>query len=136
LPTGEQKLDGEQALLFARHRQNPRIPEPGSTSEDGDRIRRNHQLIKAMFEQAEQMESEELMDTVNMIDNKFYTSLDDWDILEMLNLVYYSDLDELETAVLPGKGKEAYQEKIEDYTYYFYLDHEETGRILKDFGLK
>lgn len=136
LPTGLQRLDGEEALLFARHRQNPRIPEPGSTSEDGDRIRRNHQLIKAMFEQAEQMESEELMDTVNAIDNKFYTSMDDWDILEMLNLVYYSDLDELETAVLPGEGKETYQERLEDYTYYFYLDHEETGRILADFGLK
>ncbi len=136
IPTGLQRLDGEQALLFARHRQNPRIPEPDSTSEDGDRIRRNHQLIKAMFEQAEQMESEELLDTVNALDNKLYTSLDDWDILEMLNLVYHGDLDELETAVLPGEGKETYQERLEDYTYYFYLDHEETGRILRDFGLK
>ena len=136
LPTGLQRLDGEQALLFARHRQNPRIPEPGSTSEDGDRIRRNHHLIKAMFEQAEQLESEELLDTVNALDNKLYTSLDDWDILEMLNLVYHGDLDELETAVLPGEGKETYQERLEDYTYYFYLDHEETGRILRDFGLK
>ncbi len=130
LPTGLQRLDGEQTLIYARHRQNPRIPEPGSTSQDGDRVRRNQQLVKAMFNQAKSMESEELMKLIDRVDEKLYTSLDDWDIVDLLNLLYHRDLDEMETAVIPGEGKLVFEERIEGDVYYFYPDPEETAEIL------
>lgn len=136
LAGGLQRLDGEQALTYARHRQNPRIPEPGSTSQDGDRVRRGQRLLMAMFEQARTMETDTLMEIFDQLDNNLNTSLEDWDILDLMNLIYHREPDEIETAVLPGKGEMVFQERIERDIYYFFLDVEETDRILEELGLK
>ncbi len=136
LPTGLQRLDGEQALVYARHRQNPRIPEPGSTSQDGDRVRRNQRLLKAMMEQCKTMGSDELMHVVEQLDNKFYTSLDDWDILDMINILYNRNPDEIETFIMPGEGERVYQERIERNIYYYFLDFDSCDMILEELGLK
>lgn len=136
LPTGLQRLDGEQALIYARHRQNPRIPEPGSTSQDGDRVRRNQRLLKAMMEQCKTMGSDELMHVVEQLENRFYTSLDDWDILDMINILYNRDPNEIETIVMPGEGEMVYQERINRDIYYYFLDFDACDNILEELGLK
>ncbi len=136
LPTGLQRLDGEQALVYARHRQNPRIPEPGSSSQVGDRVRRNQRLLKAMMEQCKTMGSDELMHVVEQLENKFYTSLDDWDILDMINVLYNRDPEEIQTLVMPGEGERIYQEKIDRDIYYYFLDFEACDAILEELGLK
>lgn len=136
LPTGLQRLDGEQALVYARHRQNPRIPEPGSTSQDGDRVRRNQRLLKAMMNQCKTMGSDELMYVMDQLENKFYTSLDDWDILDMINVLYNRDPEQIETIVMPGEGELVYQERIDQDIYYYFLDYEACDKILGELGLK
>jgi len=135
LPTGVQLLSGEEALIYARHRSNPRIAEAGSTTQDGDRVRRNQRLLKAMFDQCKTMETDELMDIVDQLEEKLYTSLDHWDILDLINLIYNQDPDKVQTVVLPGEGKLFYQERIENDVYYYFLDLEESKKILGELGL-
>ncbi len=136
LPTGRQHLYGEQALIYARHRQNPRIPEPGSTSQDGDRVRRNQNLMAAIFEQGKKLDSQEILAIVEELDENLYTSLQDWDILELVNVMYNHDPETLNTVVLPGEGDELYQEHVNRNIYYYFLDFEETDRILQELDLK
>ncbi len=135
LPTGDQHLSGEQALTYARHRSNPRIPEPGSTTQDGDRVRRNQRLLKALLNQCKTLETNELLDIIDQLDEKLYTSLDDWDILDLFNLAYNQDPDKIETVVLPGKGEIIYQERIDKDVYYYFLDLEESFKTLQELGL-
>ena len=136
LPTGHQLLMGEQALIYARHRQNPRIPEPGSTSQDGDRVRRNQNLLKAILEQCKTLESDELLAVVDQLENKLYTSLDDWAILELANILYNRDTSTIKSVVLPGEGKMVYQTRTENDVYYYFLDFAESNIILQELGLK
>ncbi len=136
LPTGLQQLDGKQALIYSRHRQNPRIPEPGSASQHEDRVLRNQHLLKGMLEQCKTMETEQLMKVTEQLDDKLYTSLEDWDILDLLNLLYNQDPEGMETAVLPGEGEIIYQERIDSKTYYYFPDFEETDHLLQRLGLK
>ena len=136
LPVGLQHLSGEEALVYARHRQNPRIPEPGSTSEDGDRVRRNQRLLKALLEAAKEKETDELLNIVKQLEENFFTSLDDWDLLELLNILYNRDLEGMQTAVLPGEGERVYQERIEREIYYYYLDYEASDLLLQELGIK
>lgn len=135
LPTGIQLLSGEQALIYARHRSNPRIAEAGSTTQDGDRVRRNQRLLKAVFNQCKELETDELMNIVDQLEEKLYTSLDDWDILDLINRLYNQDPDKVKTVVLPGEGKLVYQERIENNVYYYFLDLEESNKILGELGL-
>jgi len=135
LPTGRQRLDGSQAIIYARHRMNPRIPEPGSSSQDGDRVRRNQLLIEAILEQSRSKSDEQLLNIFEQLEDKICTSLEYWDIFELINLLYHSDQQELHTYVLPGKGQMVYQELIDKEVYYFILDDEGTAQILKEWGL-
>lgn len=136
LPIGRQRLNGEQALIYARHRQNPRIPEPGSDSQHGDRIRRNQKLLRAILEQCKTLDSNELLQIADQLEDSLYTTLDDWDILDLANVLYNRDLDEIESIILPGTGERVYEEQINTEIYYFFLDFEKTDLILGELGLK
>lgn len=136
LPTGRQRLNGEQALVYARHRQNPRIPEPSSDSQHGDRIRRNQKLLKALLEQCKTLESNELIKIAEKLEDKLYTTLDDWDMLALVNILYNRDLQKIESIILPGEGKSVFEEQINTDIYYFFLDFEKTDLILGELGLK
>ncbi len=136
MPSGLQRLDGRQALTFACHRMDPRIPEPGSTSQDGDRVRRNQVLLQAILEESRNRSDEELLDLFEQLDDKICTSLEYWDIFELINLLYYSDPEELQTYVLPGEGEMVYQELIDQEVYYFMLDEAGSEQILKKWGLR
>lgn len=136
LPTGRQRLDGEQALIYARHRQNPRIPEPGSTNQDGDRVRRNQRLLKALLEQCKTLETDQLMAIMEELDDHLHTSMEDWDILDLANLLYNRDTEAIETVVLPGEGELVFQELIEQEIYYYFIDFEESDLVLQELGLK
>ena len=46
------------------------------------------------------------------------------------------NIEEVVTIVLPGSFEEVYQEQIDDYTYYYVLDHDEIEKVLQGFGLK
>ncbi len=136
LPAGLQRLDGEQALIYARHRQSPRIPEPGSTSQHGDRLRRNQRLLKAILKQCKTLETDELMDIYNQLDDKLNTSMEDWDILDLINVLYNRNPDDINTVILPGEGERVYQERIDKDVYYYFLDFEKSNEILQELGLK
>ena len=136
LPTGLQRLNGNQALIYARHRQNPRIPEPGSESQAEDRVIRNQRLLKAILEQGKTLESEELESIIEGIEDRLYTNMDSWDILALANVMYNRDLDEMRSVILPGKGEIVKPELIDQETYYYYLDFEQTDTIMRELGLK
>ncbi len=136
LPTGLQRLEGSQALVYARHRQNPRIPEEGSTSQAGDRVLRNQRLLKAILEQCKTLGTDELLFIVGQLDDKVCTTMEDWDILDMANVLYNRDPGEIETVILPGEGERVYQERIDSEMYYYFLNFEETDIILRELELK
>ena len=136
LPTGLQRLNGEQALIYSRHRQNPRIPEPGAEDQAADRVIRNQRLLKAILEQGKSLDSDKILEIIEDLENKFYTSMDDWTILELANILYNQGLDDMKSVILPGEGVMVYQERIDNETYYYYLDFTETDLILQELGLK
>jgi polyisoprenyl-teichoic acid--peptidoglycan teichoic acid transferase len=136
LPTGLQRLNGDQALIYARHRQNPRIPEPESASQAEDRVIRNQRLLKAILEQGKTLESDELEIIIEGIEDRLYTSMDSWDILALANVMYNRDLDAMRSEILPGEGEIVKPERIDHETYYFFLDFEKTNAILQELGLK
>ncbi len=136
LPTGLQRLNGDQALIYARHRQDPRIPEPGSASQAEDRVIRNQRLLKAILEQGKTLENDELESIIEGLEGRIYTSMDSWDILALANIMYNHDLDEMRSIILPGEGEIVKPERIDQETYYFYLDFEKTNAILQELGLK
>lgn len=138
LPTGLQRLTGKQALTYARHRQNPRIDMPGSASHDGDRVRRNQLLLKAIIQQCKTFDLSELEAMLDMLEDHLHTSLDywDWDILDLANILYNRDPETIQTIVLPGSGDRIYQSRIDRDVYYYFLDLEESDRILRELQLK
>lgn len=136
LPPGIQRLSGPQALIYARHRQNPRIAEPGSTSQDGDRVLRNQRLLQAILEQGKTFDSGDILIINDQLGDKFHTSMDDWDILALANIFYNRDPDQIRTVVLPGEGALAYQEELGQEVYYYFLDYLECDSILQELGLK
>lgn len=136
LPPGMQTLDGQQALTYARHRSNPRIQEPGSESEDGDRIRRNQHLFQAVLERCKELEEDELNDVYENVQDNLHTSLDDWDLMTIVNIYYHTDPSDMTTAILPGKPVYIEEKIGVEPTYYYLLDEEKTDHLLKDLGLK
>ena len=136
LPTGTQILDGRQALTYARHRSNPRITEPGSDSEDGDRILRNQRLLQAVFKRLKELNEDELLTVYENIQDNIHTNLDDWDLMTMANIYYHTDIAEMNTVILPGEPVDLLEEGSEEPTYYYMPDWENTDQILKDLGLK
>ena len=139
LSAGLQRLDGRQAFFYARYRGNSpenRIPEPGSPGKDGDRIRRNQKLLKALFEQGRSLKFLELASILKQVPEKVHTSLDVWDMAALAPSVKNINADQLVTIVLPGEFKEVYVEEIDEYTSYFYVDYEKTAAILGGFGLR
>jgi LCP family protein required for cell wall assembly len=136
LPVGLKRLNGAQALIFARHRQDPRIPEPSSDSQAEDRVIRNQRLLKAIFDQCKSLETDQILAIADRFDNGLYTSLEDWDLLDLANILYNRDPEEIRTVTLPGSGDVVYQDRIEKETYYFFLDTGETDIILRELGLK
>jgi LCP family protein required for cell wall assembly len=136
LTPGQRRLSGEEALIFARHRKNPRIPEPGSLSSDGDRVRRHHQLLQAILTQCKTLTTDKLMDVYDSLDNKLYTNMDDWDLLDLANILFNRDPRLLEQIVLPGEVKIVHEENINTDVEYYFLDFAECDRILTELGLK
>mgnify|MGYP002152428035 CR=1 FL=1 len=134
LPTGTQTLDGEQALSYVRHRSSPRIPEPGSSSEDGDRVRRNMRFLQAILEQCHELSEEELNNIYDQLEESIHTSLDDWDLMILANIYYHTDPSETMMMVLPGEPTEL--EENGESTYYFMLDEQRTAEILAGMGLR
>lgn len=136
LKAGWQKLNGKQALFYSRHRQNPRIPEPGAEDQAADRVIRNQRLLKALLMQAKNLSGDEMLGIVEDLDENLCTSMDDWTILELANVLYNAGPDEMKTILLPGHGELAYQSRIDNATYYYYLDFEACDSILQEWGLK
>ena len=140
LPTGLQRLDGDQAFFYARYRggtsNHTRIPEPGSQDAASDRAFRNQRLLKAILVQCLTLEADELIDIAEELNNKVNTSLDDWDIIELINLLYNQGPQKIDMIVLPGEEQIVYQERINKDTAYFFLDLEECDIILQELGLK
>lgn len=136
LQGGTQTLNGEQALLFARHRQHPRIPEPGSLSEDGDRIIRNQQLLKAVLERCRTLSADELLSAYEMLEDDLHTNMTDWDLLELINIFYNSEQQTVSQAVLPGTLKKVYENVIEKDIEYYFLDEAASAEILTNLGIK
>ena len=136
LTPGRQHLTGEEALIFARHRSNPRIPEPGSLSTDGDRIRRHHQLLKAMFLQLGTLSANELLELLEKADQKIHTNMDYWEMLFFASVFYEQDPSLTETAVLPGELKTVYEDHLDQELEYFFLDLAECNKLLRDLGVK
>ena len=140
LPTGLKSLNGEQAYFYARYRggmQNyPRIPEPGSQDAVSDRVFRNQRLLKAILDQCLTLEADELIDIAEELKNKVNTSLEDWDIIELVNLLFNQSPQKVEMVVLPGEEQIIYQERINKDIAYFFLDFMECDKILQELGLK
>lgn len=136
LTPGRQHLSGEEALIFARHRKNPRIPEPNSISEDGDRVRRNQRLLQAVLEQCKTLTTDEIIAIYNQLDENLHSNLDDWELLTMANLFFNQDPQEMNLIVLPGELRIVYEEIIEQDIEYFFLDEAESDKILTELGLK
>lgn len=136
LPTGWQRLSGRQALAYSRHRQNPRIPEPGAEDQAADRVIRNQRLMKAILKQGKSLSSDEILTIVENLDDNLCTSMDDWTILELSNILYNLGLEEMQTIILPGQGETVFQKRIDNETYYYYLDFAKTDQILQELGLK
>ncbi|MDW7730600.1 MAG: LCP family protein [Bacillota bacterium] len=133
---GTRRLYGDEALIYARHRMNPRIPEPGSISEDGDRIRRHQVLLKAVLEQCKTLTTEELLAIYTNLNQLIHTNMDDWELLTLANLLFNLEPRHINQVVLPGELKSVYEDKIEEQIEYYYLDFEETDKILTELGLK
>ncbi len=135
LPTGLQRLSGEQTFAYSRYRGryfgNPRIPEPGSTSEDGDRIRRNQRLLLSIYKQVRSLKMIELLPILFLLPNHINTSLDVKDIKNLAPLVYKVEMEELIAINLPGKFSYDYEE----LTYYYHLDYERSFNMLRELGL-
>ncbi len=136
LPPGLQHLDGKDALSYARHRQKPRIPEPGSQSEDGDRIRRNQGLLKAVFEQCRQLSSEELLAVYDQLENNIHSNMDRWDLLTLINIFYDENPELIDQVVLPGYLETVYEKEIDQELIYYFLNQEESNELLQSLGLK
>jgi polyisoprenyl-teichoic acid--peptidoglycan teichoic acid transferase len=137
LPTGRQRLNGEQALVFARHRQHPRIPEAGSLSEDGDRIIRNQNLLKAVIEQCRSLDTDRLLAVYEALEDDLHTNMTDWDLLELANLLYnHEDLQQIKQAVLPGELRKVHEELINREIEYYFLDQAACTALLIELGLK
>ncbi len=130
LPYGLNRLDGDQAHTYVTHRQ-PRVPEEGSDHSDGDRVRRNQRMLNALMHQLKTLPEEELYDIYyEMLGTNLFTSMSDWDIAEVGNILYDQDPEEIPAFVLPGEYE------IDPMPGYYYLDQKETTEILADLGLK
>ncbi len=136
LPTGRQRLSGEEALVYARHRQNPRIPEPGSQSEDGDRVRRNQKLLQAVFDRLRDLSSEELLETYDHLEERIHTNMNQWDLMTLANIFYNKDPELIDKVVLPGQYETVYEEDIDQDIDYYYLDEDKCAELLQELGLK
>jgi LCP family protein required for cell wall assembly len=136
IPSGMQLLSGEQALSYARHRSEPRIPEQGSVSEDGDRARRNQRLLQAIAARCKELDPEELVSIYQELGKSIHTSLDDWDLLSMANSYYHTNPADLMMFILPGEAVEMEEEGLDGATHYYILDPDKTDNILKGLGLK
>ena len=139
---GTQRLYGPEALIYARHRMNPRIPEPGSPaapgplSEDSDRVRRGQKLLKAVLEQCKTLPPDELLTIYHNLDRHLHTNMDDWELLSLANILFNNDPRQMQQTVLPGEIRSVYESEIQETYEYYFLDFEETDKILTDLGLK
>jgi LCP family protein required for cell wall assembly len=139
---GIQRLYGAEALIYARHRQNPRIPEPGSPSapgplsEDSDRVRRGQKLLKAVLEQSKTLPSDKLLNIYHNLDRHLHTNMDDWELLSLANILFNNDPRQMNQIVLPGEIRSVYETEIQETIEYYYLDFAETDIILNNLGLK
>lgn len=136
LTPGRHRLSGEEALIFARHRKNPRIPEPGSQSSDGDRVRRHHRLLQAILTQCKTLSTDELMSVYDRLEQKIYTNMEDWDLLELANILFNRDPRLLEQVVLPGEVKIVHETEIDTDVEYYFLDFAACDSVLAELGLK
>ena len=136
LTPGVQRLYGEDVLRYARHRKDPRIPEPGSLSSDGDRIIRNQRLLKAVLEQSKTLTSAELFDAYEELENKLYTNMEDWDLLILANIFFNQDIRLIEQVLLPGDLIKVYESGLGAELEYYFLDFEESDEILTRLGVK
>jgi polyisoprenyl-teichoic acid--peptidoglycan teichoic acid transferase len=136
LKPGLQRLDGQQVLRYARHRKEPRIPEPGSPNSDIDRIIRNQRLLKGVLEQCKTLDTDELFDVYEELENKLYTNMEDWDLMILANIFFNQDLGDLEQVVLPGEYVKVYEAKLGAELEYYFLDFYECDQILTRLGVK
>jgi len=136
LTPGRQLLSGKEALVYARHRQNPRIPEPGSKSKDGDRVRRNQELLRAVFERCRDLSSDDLLDIYDQMEEQIHTNMQRWDLLTLANIFYNKDPELIDKVVLPGYLDTVYEEDIDQEIEYYFLDEEACKELLEELGLK
>lgn len=136
LTPGVQRLYGEEALRYARHRKEPRVPEPGSDTTDGDRIRRNQRLLQAVLEQCRTFTTDELLQVYEALNQKLHTNLDDWDLMILANIFFHHDLRLVEQLVLPGEHRMVYESGLDMELEYYFLDFEACDEIFTRLGMK
>ena len=139
LPTGLQRLSGEQAYFFAGYRggDGDRIPELGSETEDGDRIRRNQRLLRAAVAQVKTLNLIEILHIIRHMPKSVYTNLDAWDLAHLAPLVYKVKADEIITIVLPGELEQLeHPAGLGLLPFYYHIDYEMAEQVLTGLGLK
>ncbi len=142
LPTGSERLSGEQAFAYASYRgrggqREPRIEEPGSTSGEGDRIRRNQKLLRAVYQQVRKMRLPEILDLAGIATKKVHTSISFWDISYLAPKLYKADFDQMMTIVIPGEVEQfAATDRGYGYYEYFHIDFAKADALLEGIGLK
>ncbi len=140
LPTGSQRLSGEQAFAYASFRGDqryPRIEEPGSTSGEGDRIRRNQKLLRAAYQQVRKMRLPEILDLAGIATKKVHTSISFWDVTYLAPKIYKADFEQMMTIVIPGEVEQfPATDRGGGYYEYFHIDFAKSDALLEGIGLK
>ena len=138
LPTGLQRLSGEQTLAFSRYRgddEDSRIPETGSNHFDGDRMVRNQQLLKAIYQQLKSLKISQVLGILKEMPKYVHTSVNLVDLTSMAPKLHRAQFNEIITIVIPGELVEVYEEKAGDYTNYFMVDFTLANDLLEGLGL-
>lgn len=138
LPTGLQRLNGEQAFVFSRFRggsEAARIAEPGSSHDDGDRMIRNQQLLKAIYKQIRTLNTGQILNTIRQAPEFVHTSINLWDLTTMVPKLQKMEFNEIITLVIPGEFAPVYEEQAGKNVYYYLVDYEMAAALLSGLGL-
>jgi len=138
LPTGLQRLNGSQAFAFSRFRggsEEKRIAEPGSGHDEGDRIIRNQNLLKAIYRQLKSLKTAHILSIIKNLPSLVNTSINIWDLTTMAPKLHSSQFNEIVTIVIPGEFRPQYEAKAGREVYYYFVDFEISNSLLSGLGL-
>ena len=139
LPVGLQRLNGKQAFAYAHYRggsDEARIPETGSNHDDGDRIKRNQRLLKAIYEQMRTKNLPEIMGLARIVPELVHTSINVWDLTALAPKLYRTQFDQMVTITIPGELVESDEELNGKKVFYYYVDYDFSNALLEGLGIK